>query len=608
MIRILGPAGRGRRRTLFGAFLAISLLAVFVAPNAFAVHDYGVFQLDGNALTSLNSTPPANDDWDRVCHQASPSDCPAGTNTTGATAVSWNKELDRSASIFTGGGSKDPINIDQWAWKDGAGGLPDKDNLQHAFAARYDVTGTGGTTDCPTGTTCDTIYLGSDRLDNSGDAQQGFWFLQNACKLGTVKSGGGTNFECTDPTPGTNPSDDFHRVGDLLVISDFSNGGATATINIYKWNGSGLTFLAGGDNVKCDPTLVGDDFCGIVNPTNGTTAPWTFLDKSGNSTYLNGEFFEAGVNLSSPQINLGGECFASLVSETRSSTSTTATLKDFVLGQFAQCTATLETTPSATSVSPSTPVHDTATVIGNQATKTPSGTVTFFLCSYAVGSTASCDGTTGNVGVNIGTGTLSGSGTTATADSPNVNCTAPGPAVPGCSTTAGTSPLAPGHYCFRAEWPGDVNYQGALAFDGSGECFEVSVIPTQISTVQFYYPNDTATIQTSDSSDLPAGSVTFKLYNSSTNCNANGATGLLYGPDSQSIGGVSGQSSGTKSTSNTTVRIPNDTTTLYWRVEYSTSNPAYAGVKSQCVENTTYSVGSADTDTATITNDKTPHS
>ena len=27
--------------------------------------------------------------------------------------------------------------------------------------------------------TCEVLFFGSDRYDNSGDAQQGFWFFQN---------------------------------------------------------------------------------------------------------------------------------------------------------------------------------------------------------------------------------------------------------------------------------------------------------------------------------------------------------------------------------------------------------------------------------------------
>jgi len=72
------------------------------------------------------------------------------------------------------------------------------------------------------------------------------------------------------------------------------------------------------------------------------------------------------------------------------------------------------------------------------------------------------------VGVNIGTGTLSGSGATASANSADVN-------------TSG-SPLAAGHYCFRATWPGDNNYTQALSFDGSTECFDVTTVNSQTVT------------------------------------------------------------------------------------------------------------------------------
>jgi len=133
-------------------------------------------------------------------------------------------------------------------------------------------------------------------------------------------------------------------------------------------------------------------------------------------------------------------------------------------------TATMSTTPSNTSnpVVPGSAVHDTATVTGQGlSTLTPTGTVTFFLCSFPAGSTSTCDGTT-NVGVNIGTGTLSGSGATASANSPDVNTS--------------SSPLGAGHYCFRAEWPGDSNYPQALSFDGSSECFDVTTINSQTVT------------------------------------------------------------------------------------------------------------------------------
>src|SRR5437867_8132548 len=236
-----------RIRPLLGLIFSMSLLAVLVATPAQAVHDLGAFELEGNAT---NGAAPG-DDWDNVCHEVTvtndgtiPDQCTTVGDTSafgGATAVSWKQELNRSTSIFTGGGSKDPQNISEWAFKNELGGLPDKDNLEHGFAARYTVPQVDGTS-CPTsidGPTCDILYFGSDRFDNSGDAQEGFWFLQNDCSQGTVKSGGGFHFTCVDPTPTGDTSDDFHQVGDLLVLTDFSIGGTVSTIRVFKWVGSG---------------------------------------------------------------------------------------------------------------------------------------------------------------------------------------------------------------------------------------------------------------------------------------------------------------------------------------------------------------------------------
>ncbi len=194
----LGANFAPRSRFVLAPVLVAMVFTLLFPYGAQAVHDTGVFELDGNA------TSATSDDWDKVCHQVTGSDCSTSSNTTGAKAVAWAAELDRNATIFTGGGSKDPIDIDQWAWKDGAGGLPDKDNLLHAFAARYAQPPSAS---CPSGgnATCELLFFGSDRLDNSGDAQQGFWFFQNQISLGTQKVGGANGFN------------GVHRNGDILV-------------------------------------------------------------------------------------------------------------------------------------------------------------------------------------------------------------------------------------------------------------------------------------------------------------------------------------------------------------------------------------------------------
>jgi hypothetical protein len=491
---------RRRRRWLIAGLAVLSSTAAVITLGvmpAMAVHDTGAFELDGNATNGA----AAGDDWDNVCHQVLGTDCSTGSNTSGATAVSFTNDGAQNATIFTGGGSKDPTDISGWAWKDQSGGLPDKDNLQDSFAARYPSTSEG-----------DVLYFGSDRFDNSGDAQQGFWFFQN--KVTTNSNGTFSG---------------VHKVGDLLILSDFSNGGTTSTINIYKWVGTGgdtngtLQFLAGGKTAGCGTAAANDKFCGIVNPNSGTTAPWAFTDKSGNSTYLQGEFYEGGVNLTS--LGLSGECFATVSSETRSSTSPTAVLKDFVLGGFGNCGSQTVTTPQLGDGSPipdagvsiganaSVAVQDKA-VVSLPGSINPTGTVSFHLCGPTPLSDANytlC--TTG--GTAIGSDkTLSGNSNPATVTSDNATVT------------------SAGRYCWRADYSGDASRNITGSSDSSvTECFKVLPLQPTLSTqagpgpVSLGSPiTDTATLTgTANKPGSPVinpttpggsadGSITFTLY------------------------------------------------------------------------------------------------
>jgi hypothetical protein len=416
---------------------------LFWIGGAAAVHDTGAFELDGNAV---NNPAVPGDDWDNVCHQVTGSDCSTTNDTNGATAVDWVAEPNPTASIFTGGGSKDPQDLNQWAWKD-AGGLPDKDNLLHGFAARY-TTNEG-----------EVLYFGSDRLDNSGDAQQGFWFFQNSIGLGSNSVGGGTGFT------------GVHKAGDLLVISDFSNGGTTSTITVYSWDPTckkttGSTAGTCGDanlrikgtsaSANCASAAANDAFCGIVNPTNGTTAPWPYTDKSGNHTYLQGEFYEGGVNLTS--LGLGDKCFSSVASETRSSTSTTATLKDFILGQFGACgssTTTQSSITGSTSIGTgSVSVSDSATVHVTGVT-TWTGSVQFHLRG-PIGSPLEAS-------TDIG-GPVAVSNTT--------------PTVPSNTATV----TAAGDYCWSAHFTSATTNVPDSNDDGTNECFTVTPVTPALPT------------------------------------------------------------------------------------------------------------------------------
>jgi hypothetical protein len=536
------------RRTKF--LLGIGVIAALVIGwqvAAFAVHD-DAFELEGNAINNFQGPPPdpnqAGDDWENVV---------ADPPTDSADERSFAQELDENETIFTGGGSKDPQDIPNWAWKNDAGGLPDKANLQHAFAASYTV----GTAPNER----ELLYFGADRIDGSGDAAIAFWFLQNPVAL-------------DPPLPASQGGfSEDHKTGDLLVISNFSNGGVVSTITTYEWNpactkagvkvdlndpptpnnpnddntcgAQNLLILSTSNNASCLGNPTPDNACAVVNG-NTTTLPWTFQNKSGtpDNQALKGEFFEGGIDLT--DIGLGGQCFATAVAETRTSTSPTSTLKDFTIGKFGSCSADITTQASGSgTVTPGTPVTDTATITGSGTTPPvdPTGTVDFLLCSSTTANFPDCS--TG--GTDAGTDKPLAGGTPgdgiATAQSDAVN--------------TATSPLAPGKYCFAAVYSGDDNYEGGRhtntdpASTTGGECFTVSQ-PTTVSTAQRWTPNDTATVTPAGT----AGTVTFRLYDNGT------CTGTAIYTESDS--------SAPFATTNTTFRT--DSTTVSWRASFDATN------------------------------------
>lgn len=468
----------GKWRVVLVLALLTATVAVFTN-TASAVHDTGAFELDGNAIRQTS------DDWDEVCaaraHELNGAAFNAtslcGTNTD-STAVedAWASDGALNASIFTGGGSKDPQPIENWAWKDNAGGLPDKDNLLHAFAARYSLTPDTDISDgtlCPDGGfgSCELLYFGSDRFDNSGDAHQAFWFLQGKVGFGTNKINGGTGFSGS------------HVPGDVLVVSEFSNGGAKSTIKIWEWDPScangalgcadnNLRILSESTSAKCDVAAPGAPYCGIVNSANGTAAPWPYTDKSGNSSYLQGEFFEGGINLST--LGLADQCFSTVVAETRSSTSATATLKDFVVAPLGSCGAALTTTPSdnagtaipkdATSNlrevsigTGSVQVKDSA-VLEVEGTSTWSGSLEFHLCGPIATGTCSSGGTK--------------IGTTKSVDQDTVQ-----PIVSAAATVTEA-----GRYCWRGDFTSATQGLPDASDSSEGECFTVKPVTPGLST------------------------------------------------------------------------------------------------------------------------------
>src|SRR5262249_249995 len=124
---------RTTRRSLliFGAVLCIVTLAFAVLPSA-------VFEIDGNTIDTPNDNL---DDWDTLN-----GDCSlpgGGSGSAGGSTARTCIGSEDPPNIFTGGGSKDPLDISSWKWKP-ADTVPDKDTITHAFTASYNNTATGG--------------------------------------------------------------------------------------------------------------------------------------------------------------------------------------------------------------------------------------------------------------------------------------------------------------------------------------------------------------------------------------------------------------------------------------------------------------------------------
>jgi hypothetical protein len=193
--------------------LALVGVVAAIAGTALAVHDEGLFELDANVL---DDTTVAGDDWSNIFDGAADDADPKPSRPR-------SRPRRRTSSIFTGGGSKDDLGInndppaDPWtdgAWQHKNGTVPDKDDIRDAYAAAY-TKEEGGDPHI-------FIYFGLDRLAVQGSADVGFWFLQG--NVAPVAAGSFSG---------------EHQVGDVLVLSEFNGGGTDIEIKVFEWVGTG---------------------------------------------------------------------------------------------------------------------------------------------------------------------------------------------------------------------------------------------------------------------------------------------------------------------------------------------------------------------------------
>jgi len=293
----------------FGAFVAV------FAGGASAVHDLGLFEVDGNA--AVDASPPG-EDWNSVVGNGTGSLPLSGSQAISASFVNDPYNVPNGDSVYGAGSSKDIDDVTSWSYTL-AGNANDKLDFEHAGAALY-VAGNGDPI----------LYFFADRYAQNGDAKVGFWFFKGDVGL--------------QPSPGTHFTGP-HQNGDVLIESDFTNGGANiSNIVVKEWQNGALSAPLG-NGADCKTASANDELCG-TNSTGAFGQVWTFVPKAQSTA---GSFFEGGINLASL---FGGKdnvpCFSSFLAHSRTSGETDdSELKDFVFGDFNTC-GTITVVKSAT--------------------------------------------------------------------------------------------------------------------------------------------------------------------------------------------------------------------------------------------------------------------
>lgn len=302
MSHVTRPLARATLGALVGA------LVLILATQPAAIHGNAEFELDADATDGVD----AREDW--ATHF--PEDTAPG-GTAFATFFSAEPASD-DQSYFTTGGSKDVNDVPLWRHDPDAGST-DKNEITNGYAAMY-LQGSDRL-----------ILFGADRFAQNGNSAIGFWFFQNPISPDPVGPNGSGTFTGQ------------HTDGDILVLSDFVNGGSTADLQTYEWSAGALNLLD--ESAACDAAHGLAEACARVNDVD-IASPWPYQPKSGSAGIIPATgFFEAGINL---DFFFGAEevpCFTQFLTTTRTSQSTTSQFKDFVLGDFETCKLRISITP-----------------------------------------------------------------------------------------------------------------------------------------------------------------------------------------------------------------------------------------------------------------------
>jgi hypothetical protein len=226
-----------------------------------------------------------------------PVDWPAVLNDGIAAVKSFKHDAtNTNDDQFTQGSQDDNVMTTKWRWN--LGNTNDKGDIQNTGAALIG----------------NILYFFGDRTALNGTAQIGFWFFLNDVY----------------PKPdGTFNSD--HAPGDLLILSNFTNGGGTVGIKVYrfvKYQGGKAVFELLTTGIVAG-AKVNDAEYNVPTDVTG----WTYQSKGGPAgKYVVGSFFEGFVDLS--KLTGSNICFQQFLMETRNSAELSASQQDMAANDF----------------------------------------------------------------------------------------------------------------------------------------------------------------------------------------------------------------------------------------------------------------------------------
>ncbi|TMC46868.1 MAG: hypothetical protein E6J20_20545, partial [Chloroflexi bacterium] len=250
-----------------GASLVVTALVPGVLRVSAAgadVGNAGIFELDGNVAQDSATQPPY--DWSCLFNGG----CTQPSSSTLISSAFSNDSPTPDTTYFSP--TKDIVDTSSWSCTTQNTPLA-KDDIQNAYAAAF-VPSSGPKAGHVL------AYFGEERASSNGDSFAGFWVFQHPhnCSGTGAFSGGG------------------HDKGDLLLVSSYTNGGGSATVQLYEWDPTNAAAVNNlvllDDGFTCGAAGPGSpDICGIANSAP-MLEPW-----APNATLPANAFVETGVDL-----------------------------------------------------------------------------------------------------------------------------------------------------------------------------------------------------------------------------------------------------------------------------------------------------------------------